>query len=738
MESRRLSDADLLNILENDLQTTVANTSYENQSNESDHANQSVITTNENGENINQSHNINEKFEVDKSKADIRMEKLEMSETADDFNENAMAHISLNVNEAELDILNDSSTEDEEELNNETEKMDDDVASNIKESSKKPMSPLHCAICSNYFDCPKLLDCFHTFCKPCLMKQVKSNHKFIFCQICRYRTNIPKGGVAKLMDNVVAAGLIAAKSEKQQLSECMICKLHNEVKASAGQCIDCGDTMCEDCCEKHTFSRLTANHKVVPLAELKSEDYLKLQQKTKVIKCKQHSYEAAEFLCSDCCVPVCRDCTMSGHRLHKCQFLNEAIAGKKEHIQKELEALKQECALKLVDDTEESEILISEHEQKEFKKLKDTKDAMISIIEQKYDKCAEKLQQEFDIKRRKYCKHKATFIRAMHKDVGILAENVDFMLKEGGEVENTILETFIISALEQKKVKLTKLRPKLTRHNNFPKAHVYREHIKVLEGLTFFSTDLLVRDQNLKDQAEKIARSAMHVENAEVRMKIGRNFQMEFNDAPSPTQAQSVMPTMMSDVRTQMAANFQTGMNFVPQSRTDMQPPSILSMNLSNLRAPVGRGRGTSYQSGSDTKSSLLGEYTGQNMFALQDALSDKSSQCSDRSRNRRYRPKLKEQTGMPRGQRFRLNLSTSLNVKVIMDQKIPDIVDLVFMSHQNFAVADARNHRLKLFSFCGKFIKYIDDPGPMSVTFCANHLIWSSQFSSIKVLMLT
>lgn len=82
------------------------------------------------------------------------------------------------------------------------------------------------------------------------------------------------------------------------------------------------------------------------------------------------------------------------------------------------------------------------------------------------------------------------------------------------------------------------------------------------------------------------------------------------------------------------------------------------------------------------------------------------------------------------------LRLRASVKVQVSSDKKQPNITDAVFTSPENFVVCDTRNQILKAFSFTGQYLDYISDPGPMSVTYLQNQLIWNSQYSIIKVLM--
>ena len=60
---------------------------------------------------------------------------------------------------------------------------------------------LNCSICLDIYDDPKLLQCFHTYCRKCLVKLVVRDQQgdlSLTCPICRQATPVPANGVACL------------------------------------------------------------------------------------------------------------------------------------------------------------------------------------------------------------------------------------------------------------------------------------------------------------------------------------------------------------------------------------------------------------------------------------------------------------------------------------------------------------------------------------------------------------
>ena len=60
---------------------------------------------------------------------------------------------------------------------------------------------LNCSICLDIYDDPKILHCFHTYCRKCLVKLVvRDQHGdlSLTCPICRHATPVPANGVIGL------------------------------------------------------------------------------------------------------------------------------------------------------------------------------------------------------------------------------------------------------------------------------------------------------------------------------------------------------------------------------------------------------------------------------------------------------------------------------------------------------------------------------------------------------------
>ena len=69
------------------------------------------------------------------------------------------------------------------------------------EAIRRLEEQLNCSICLDIYDDPKLLQCFHTYCRKCLVKLVVRDQQVdlsLTCPICRQATPVPANGVACL------------------------------------------------------------------------------------------------------------------------------------------------------------------------------------------------------------------------------------------------------------------------------------------------------------------------------------------------------------------------------------------------------------------------------------------------------------------------------------------------------------------------------------------------------------
>lgn len=105
------------------------------------------------------------------------------------------------------------------------------------------MASKECALCLENFKDPRILTCFHTFCRDCLEAYIpKASGTQFGCPLCRAKTVIPKKGVDGLQKNFY----LEESVEKDEKFNHPLCALHAKEDLRF-YCRDCKKTICRDC-----------------------------------------------------------------------------------------------------------------------------------------------------------------------------------------------------------------------------------------------------------------------------------------------------------------------------------------------------------------------------------------------------------------------------------------------------------------------------------------------------------
>ncbi|XP_063448328.1 E3 ubiquitin-protein ligase TRIM45-like [Mytilus trossulus] len=175
-----------------------------------------------------------------------------------------------------------------------------------------------CGICQSELCNPKILKCFHVFCRRCL-DQVSDSRLLqwsnrITCPLCESVTYITWKGFDELDDFKY---LYQSKNE-QSKSQCEMCDKNN---IAASKCEDCQEFMCKECHDYHKMHKKFKSHSVVSLDTQDVETVLKddacMQVATIEKMCKEHyvPHPIQEF-CKACSKPVCAFCMSGSHNGH--------------------------------------------------------------------------------------------------------------------------------------------------------------------------------------------------------------------------------------------------------------------------------------------------------------------------------------------------------------------------------------------------------------------------------------
>ena len=213
---------------------------------------------------------------------------------------------------------------------------------------KKLEEQLTCAICLDAFKHPKLLQCFHVFCKDCLQRLVLQDQQgqlSLRCPTCRKSTVLPP---ATDLSSLQSAFYIHHLFDIQQAlrkvinpkaTQCEKC-IKTPQKA-INYCRDCGQFICEMCTNTHTEWQDTATHKVVSIELLQNDVKQFVPQKNVTLHCSMHKGKELELYCESCEELICLHCAINMHQRpeHEYNLLSEVFEKHKTDIIASLESV---------------------------------------------------------------------------------------------------------------------------------------------------------------------------------------------------------------------------------------------------------------------------------------------------------------------------------------------------------------------------------------------------------------
>ena len=175
-----------------------------------------------------------------------------------------------------------------------------------EEALKKLEEQVNCSICLDTFTDPKLLQCFHVFCRQCLVPLGVRDQQGLTCPTCRQVTPIPDRGVAGLQSAFHINNLLEIQDSFKQIP--------NPLAELAGAAVE---------------STATISRNVVPRC------------------CYEHASQELKLYCETCGELVCVQCIIQNgkHHDHDCKLLHKAFSKYQEEITSSLEPMENKVVI---------------------------------------------------------------------------------------------------------------------------------------------------------------------------------------------------------------------------------------------------------------------------------------------------------------------------------------------------------------------------------------------------------
>ena len=215
-----------------------------------------------------------------------------------------------------------------------------DASTAVKKSLQELKDEITCPICQEFFQDPKLLPCFHYYCKQCILQLAAREQPFP-CPECRRNTFLPPTGADEFLTAFFINRMKSLHDGMEKVQGAtssdidLNCEQCHSAKAVAF-CRHCAQYICDHCRESHRRMKMLSGHTVVSIEELKrnAEENLPIVQ-PEPMRCKEHQ-KRLKIYCFRCDQLICRDCIVIDHKDHNIQFTSKCAPQIKQALQKKL------------------------------------------------------------------------------------------------------------------------------------------------------------------------------------------------------------------------------------------------------------------------------------------------------------------------------------------------------------------------------------------------------------------
>ncbi|XP_074644685.1 E3 ubiquitin-protein ligase TRIM71-like [Tubulanus polymorphus] len=209
-----------------------------------------------------------------------------------------------------------------------------------------------CPLCFDQLDDPKVLPCLHTFCRPCLTREL-CGESILRCPTCGHKVQLGDDGLESLPSNSFISNIldvVVTQEEEYEplrnnddgLDDTAIqsCNSCDDGNKATSQCRNCKEYLCDKCVHAHQRVRLTRDHEIIRFDGRNHNSSIIALNNLHQFNinngidrpcnyCEMHEFEVLRLYCDTCTKPICRECTMNLHQRHNFIYLQDAVENSK-------------------------------------------------------------------------------------------------------------------------------------------------------------------------------------------------------------------------------------------------------------------------------------------------------------------------------------------------------------------------------------------------------------------------
>ena len=278
------------------------------------------------------------------------------------------------------------------------------------EIEKGVESLIHCLICTEPYNDPRVLPCQHTFCRQCLTRyHENTNQQRIIkssnfpCPSCRKTVYLAQGEIINLPKDFKVGQIsdffdkinISSKSDKDNVT-CDICRYEDKQIQATSFCVQCSKYLCTKCTAHHGDSVIFKGHSTMKLDV----------PDVSVLECQEHN-EEIKYYCRPCSAVLCTVCALGKHSKHDLLDITTALEQHRMSIQEyvdklrtyittyetkaeELAAIRKQKEAKVA----ENKTKVKQHVQDCIKKLQDEESRILSELDTSLCQAADQIKGE--------------------------------------------------------------------------------------------------------------------------------------------------------------------------------------------------------------------------------------------------------------------------------------------------------------------------------------------------------